>query len=1041
MLDELFQSLDLHNGRLLRPSVVPTDQMSADDWRAAGEWLILAERMDAERVFFVEDNPVIVFAEIPDGMPAEALLRTYRRAWSMARPRCLFVASDDEVRVYSLSAPPVDSVGRVDELTPLQIVSRTADVAERLADYRRERVEDGSLFEQPEFRGSAHGADSQFLRDVEAATGILSSQGLPQRIAHGLIERVVLIRYLEDREVLTSAYFEQFAMETSWLELIRSDGDFTIGPRSPFLACLDNIDLTRAIFRDLSERFNGDLFVISTDEEGRTTSEHLSSLKRLFSGAGFDNTQDSLFLWAYDFNVVPTSLISSMYEQFYHADSDDDSGTYYTPSELVEYVLARTLTSEVLSSSPRVCDTACGSGIFLVEAFRRIVRHEMVSRSESFTPEFLKSLLIGRVAGVDTNAEAVRLAAFSLYLAYLNYLSPRDIMSAGPLPRLISHENVDGEATVLVISDAFNETTTEAAGKLSNLDAIPWSNESFDVVVGNPPWTEPKLPHNRSLADKWARDRGLAVGDRSLSQLFLWRALSLLREGGTASLLVAATTFHNIRSKRFRQQWLQRVTLQSIVNFTPARRLFFNNAVAPFALVQFRSKLQSAEPDEGGRFEYLTLVPSNALASSGSLSYARSERKWVEQSSLLRKDYLWKTYFWGSHRDAALMSRLDAELRLRDVLPEEGPSPAYGYQWGDKRKPSKSLAALPSLKQMESWGPIREDWIETVHRLVKREPDERLYFGPRILVSRGVRTRFGPRVRYINEPLAFRHTFYCVPTTGLGEEVSKALSGLLISSLGRYRIFMTSPSWGLWHDSVAPDDVLNLPVRVSNEHRDVIAQIAEVVDQLLNYDVLDIGLFAEIGTTVDELLHQLDELVYELFELTPAERALVQDFHRYTLDLATNQEKSNAIRPVASASLAPQEGSSRTVLASNAYRDINDYLDMFLSIWDQQLLPDGEFAWKLVAPPQSPIMAAIFETKERGKLSNVGLETWNETLRRLAASLTGSVTSAIRTEGVVRAVSDTSIVIVKRNEVRLWSSSAAVDDAEATMLQAMALEN
>jgi hypothetical protein len=41
---------------------------------------------------------------------------------------------------------------------------------------------------------------------------------------------------------------------------------------------------------------------------------------------------------------------------------------------------------------------------------------------------------------------------------------------------------------------------------------------------------------------------------------------------------------------------------------------------------------------------------------------------------------------------------------------------------------------------------------------------------------------------------------------------------------------------------------------------------------------------------------------------------------------------------------------------------------------------------------------------------------------------------------MVRVVSDTDIFVIKRNEKRLWTASAAREDAEAALLQAMYLQ-
>ena len=286
---------------------------------------------------------------------------------------------------------------------------------------------------------------------------LLVYEGLERSIAHALIERVILVRYLEDRHAIGPEYFTDVAgRHPSWLATMQMSPEMpSLGAESTFVSCLANLDLTYAVFNQLADTFNGDMFVVSDAESGDVGVNHLTLIQRLLTGAGVSD-QQPLFLWAYDFSVVPTSLIGSMYEQFYRADVEDNSSTHYTPPELAEYVVAQTLTVEVLARTPRVCDPACGSGVFLVEAFRRIVRHEMARRSGRLPAAELKRILLNRIAGIDTNREAIRLAAFSLYLAYLNYQDPPDIAAGGPLPPLIYRGAQGSVEVVLVVADAFS---------------------------------------------------------------------------------------------------------------------------------------------------------------------------------------------------------------------------------------------------------------------------------------------------------------------------------------------------------------------------------------------------------------------------------------------------------------------------------------------------------------------------------------------------------------------------------------------------------
>lgn len=1030
LLARAYRELDLDRGLLVRAGDGPPDLR--ERWDAIGEWVILAQRMGAERVFFVGDDPVIVFVRLDSSVDESALLQTYRRAWSLARPRCLFLATDDELRVYSLAKAPSreEAEGRR-ELTPIEIVSRSADVATQLAAYHRERIEAGLLFEDPQFRVAGNRADYLLLNDVRRAAELLEERGLPKLMAQALIERSILIRYLEDRGVVTPDYFEEVAGgRPSWQAALSGSSAAQGGFASSYTSALLDYDLAYAVFDRLAADFNGDLFRIDAAERARVDTEHLALLNQLLTGSGF-SAQQALFLWAYDFSVVPTSLISSMYEQFYHLSVDDRTGTHYTPPELVEYVLSKVLTDEVLASSPRICDPACGSGVFLVEAFRRLVRHEMVASGGALSSESLRELLLTRVAGIDINEQAIRLAAFSLYLALLNYQSPSDIRQAGPLPSLIGGFPAGRGGVVLAVADAFAPTLDEG---LRDAGALPWPRGHFDVLVGNPPWDEPR-GGQRTLPDRWQAERGLPVGERSRSQLFLWRSLDLVRSGGIVALLVNATAMHNARStsKQFRAQWLGVVALDSIVNFTPAREVFFSGGISPFFLLVF----QARQPEPGRLVEYRTLRPSLALTHSKSVTFASADRRWVSQESLRRRDYLWKTYAWGSYHDDKLMSRLDAESTVREYLPE-GSRPGYGYQFGSDR-PSPVLAELRSLRSLESFGPLDPSWFESSPRGVKRQPSEALYTGTRILVSRGVQPSFGPKVRLVNEDFSFRHTIYGIPVQGLSDVQAKSIVATILSKLGRYRIFMTSASWGVWHDSIVPDDILALPIRMPPEQGEIARRVVSAVDGLAASFGGVPDLFRESTYSRDELLHEIDDAIYDLFELSPAERDLVDSFAGLTLDLVNRKARSDALAPLILPN--PAWGSVRDLSVRGG--GLYPYLETFVRSWNRELAPvDGELRWEVVGGRRQPLIAAVFSVQEAGNIYEpASTPDWDIVLGSLGAAWDSRHTAAVRSEGVLRSTSESSVVVVRRNEARLWTSSTARDDAEATMIQAMRLRS
>lgn len=103
-LAKIYKELDFLSGDLLSASKTPPPRISRADWVEKGEWLVAAQNARADRVFFVDNNPVVVFAECGDDQAK--IIKAFNRVWSLARPRILFLASPGEVKVYDLAQRP-----------------------------------------------------------------------------------------------------------------------------------------------------------------------------------------------------------------------------------------------------------------------------------------------------------------------------------------------------------------------------------------------------------------------------------------------------------------------------------------------------------------------------------------------------------------------------------------------------------------------------------------------------------------------------------------------------------------------------------------------------------------------------------------------------------------------------------------------------------------------------------------------------------------------------------------------------------------------
>lgn len=154
-------------------------------------------------------------------------------------------------------------------------------------------------------------------------------------------------------------------------------------------------------------------------------------------------------------------------------------GAFYTPPELVAWVLDHALPPAPAAPGVTVLDPACGTGHFLVAAARRVG-----ARS---------------VFGSDLDAEAVRHAR-------------RRLRAEDP-----------------------TLTEAEVAGQVVVADGLTaWAGRRFDAVVGNPPFLGQL--RRRTAGQSEAHRRGLGAYTDT-SAVFLRHALDLVVDGGAVALV------------------------------------------------------------------------------------------------------------------------------------------------------------------------------------------------------------------------------------------------------------------------------------------------------------------------------------------------------------------------------------------------------------------------------------------------------------------------------------------------------------------------
>jgi len=212
----------------------------------------------------------------------------------------------------------------------------------------------------------------------------------------------------------------------------------------------------------------------------------------------------------------------------------------YTPVNLARLLVQRALDAHGASDALTICDPACGSGVFLLEAANEIIQRRQVATLS--------------LAGIDTSI-------------------PAAVIAESCLTHIAGNANGVSVAATVQCADALE---TE------------WSDP--DIIVMNPPF--------RSWEDMDDSDRQRVVraaGHRSRPDkalAFLHRAWTSLKSGGVLASVVPAALLASESMKGLRNLWRscgQVVLLGRLEGYT-----YFTNAVVETAFVVVRKQTPTA---------------------------------------------------------------------------------------------------------------------------------------------------------------------------------------------------------------------------------------------------------------------------------------------------------------------------------------------------------------------------------------------------------------------------------------------------------------
>lgn len=214
-------------------------------------------------------------------------------------------------------------------------------------------------------------------------------------------------------------------------------------------------------------------------------------------------------------------------------------GIYYTPEWLVKYMVDRAITQYIKQrdnvDNLKILEPACGSGMFLLYIFD-VFYEWYVKKSNLSSLEIVKRIIENILYGIDIDEKGIYLCKISLLIKVYKLIG----------------EKVD------IKFNLFN------VDFLKNNNYI--DNYKFDCVIGNPPYLENRRINKYYNKDYLKNNYLTAVGRFDIYSLFIEKAIRMLCDDGELAFVTPGNILSNNNFTPIRGIILDKTEIKEIVN-------------------------------------------------------------------------------------------------------------------------------------------------------------------------------------------------------------------------------------------------------------------------------------------------------------------------------------------------------------------------------------------------------------------------------------------------------------------------------------------
>jgi type I restriction-modification system DNA methylase subunit len=731
----------------------------------------------------------------------------HRNIWSSCVVPLFMVIEKSSIRVYDCRNPVELFMGEI-STTPLEVLDFSSDA---LRKYSAKLFDNGAFWEDSRFSKHFLEEQSAYYKLISGLRKIrnvfIEKSGLPIATAHKLLVQSILIKYLEERgdegEMLFARrFFESFGAG-DFCGVLRKKGQIV------------------PLFERLSKHFNGKIFEWNDPAEKELIrKKDLSQLADFLDG---NNEKEQYVLWRlYSFRHLPVELISSVYEEFLGKGKKD---VVYTPHYLVNLLVDECMPINEPKKNFKLIDVSCGSGIFLVVAFKRLVswwRYDHYRKTGKLVKPDARQLLKilkENIYGVDIAEDSTKLTIFSLALALCDMLTPKQIWTELRFDDLRS-------------SNIFAEDFFKFLTKTNLI--------KYDLVIGNPPFNPPQQVSSSAYFKQITKDYNLQfeapIPDQNVALIFLDQAMKLLKKDAKLCLILKAGPLLYNNTLQFRQYFFKKYNVLQIIDFSSLKGILFGKASVETAALF----VQNCQPDEKPIL-HLAVRNTRPVEQKLFFEFDHYDFHFVTKIEAFSSQTIWKSNLLGGGRLNDLINRFKRERNLGEYLKLQTEEREWKVGEGFSRGVKETAVYLTGKKAVLSSTFTVEKYMVTQKlsdEYFERPRPAELYKAPILLIREMIDPKRRIPVHLIDFDAGFDSSLVGIKAPARDKDLLTDIESRFRQHQETFVFFILSTAAKFFlGDSTAiiKEDIMNLPYPVRSKDLQLSSLEKIIRDDVLQY--------------------------------------------------------------------------------------------------------------------------------------------------------------------------------------------------------------